>query len=576
MSGSNRKLFETATVLDQTFLDFSHDNLSNQLEMVAEISVPAASSFPTDKIYVSDRNKYVGEHFYEARTTFPVIKRTIGTYLAPDVAFGSLRLKINNADGKFNEILPGGVNYNLMLNQTVEVRLGLRDVESTYTTIFSGAITDIGGVNREVSSFTVTARDKFDIMKAKYPTTTFTTTSYPDIADDLIGQIIPYCYGDWTVELNPESGSSVLAFPVNTLNASVISGVANVEMVISQNVNVLFDNTKVVLLRSSKYYPVASADISNIVNNNSFEIAQGGTTLVEGVAYTFEEGDEFFCQVKGKNVSAYDDNPVAIARDILVSFGGLSDPADFDSSWDTIRDKVDGAAPEDSVANIKARLWIQDQQAALTSALSLLEQVRVEAFINRSQKVELSTLHFTDFAVATSKLTVRNWDIERESFKPRLDLRNQINRAKGFFNRLPDLDDNFYKTNFFKNQNAIDQIGKVVEKGLVFPNLYIRSDVNNQVEESLRLTSGFFEEIEVTQTWRSLLLEISDFVTMDINIGSTVFEQIPCLVRDIGYSAKGLKIPIKYWSFMVLPYTGWAGVGGGIVAGSTATIEEET
>jgi len=575
MSGSNRKPFETATVLDQNFLNFCQDNLSNQLEMVAEISVPAASSFPNDKIYVSDRNKYVGEHFYEARTTFPVVKRTIGTYLAPDVAFGSLKLQINNADGKFNEILPGGVNYNLMLNQTVEVKIGLRDVESTYITIFSGAITDIGGVSRQVSSFSITARDKFDIMKAKYPNHTFNVSDYPDIAEDLIGTIIPYCYGDWTVELNPESGSSVPAFAVNTLKATVISGVANVELVISDNVNTLFDNTKVVLSRSSKYYPIAAADISNIVNNNSFEIAQGGATLVEGVAYTFEEGDEFFCQVQGKNLLAYDDNPVAIARDILDSFGGLS-PSDFDSSWDTIRDKVDGAAPEDSVANIKARLWIQEQQEALTSALSILEQIRVEAFINRNQKVELSTLHFTDFAVATSKLTIRNWDIERETFKPRLDLRNQINRVKGFFNRLPDLDDNFYSTNFFKNQNAIDQIGKVLEKGLVFPNLYIRSDVNNQVEESLRLTSGFFEEIEVTQTWRSLLLEISDFVTMDINIGSTVFDGIPCLIRDIGYSAKGLKIPIKYWSFMTVPYTGWAGVGGGIVAGSTATIEEET
>jgi hypothetical protein len=543
--------------------------------MVAEISVPAASSFPNDTIYVSDRNKYVGEHFYEARTTFPIVKRTIGTYLAPDVSFGSLRLKINNADGKFNEILPGGANYNLMLNQTVDVKLGLRDVASTYTTIFSGAVTDIGGVNREVSSFTITARDKFDIMKAKYPNTTFNSTTYPNIAQDLIGQIIPYAYGDWTVELNPEAGSSVPCFAVNTLDANVIAGTSNVQLVITENVNRFFPSNGVVILRASKYYPVTAGDIANVAGDlNAFEIVQGGATIVDGAAYTWEEGDEFFCQIKGKDIP-HDDNAVYIARDILSTFGGLSDPADFDASWGTIGLKFDGAAPEDSVRDIKARLWIQDQQEALTSALSLLEQVRVEAFINRDQKVQLSTLHFTDFATATSQLTVREWDIERGSFKPRLDLRNQINRAKGFFNRLPDLDDNIYRTNFFKNQAAITQIGKTLEKGLVFPNLYIRSDVNNQVEESLRLTSGFFEEIEVTQTWRSLLLEISDFVTMDVQIGSAVFDGIPCLVRDIGYSAKGLKIPIKYWSFMTIPYSGWAGVGGGIVAGSTATIEEE-
>jgi len=581
----NRKEYLIATVLDQGLLDRCHDNLTNQIEMVAEISVPSVSSFPNNIIYVSDRNKYVGEHFYEARTNFPVINRSIGEFLSPSVEFSSLKLEINNADGKFNEILPGGVNYRGMLNQTVRVRLGLRDQESTYTTIFSGAVTDIGGFGRDVSSFFIIARDKFDIMKAKFPNKTFNSTTYPDVSDTIEGQNLPIIYGDWTVELNPATGASIPAFPVNGFHADVIAGTRNVELVISENLNTFFDSTSVTLIRGDN---AIAFDVSDIVfvaaGKNSFQIIQNGTTVIPdagpGVPYKFEDGDVFLCRVKGKDVSTggptHDDNVVAIARDVLLTYGGVLS-GDFDSiSWDFYRDKFDGAAPQDSIRDIKGRLWLQEQQEALTVSLSLLEQVRAEAFINRNQKIQISSLHFTSFATATSKLTVRNWDIERESFKPRIDLRNNINRAKGYFNYLPDLDDNFYRTNFFKNQAAIDQVDKTLEKGLVFPNLYIRSDVNNQVKEVLRITSGFFEEVEVTQTWRSLLLEISDFVTMDVTIGSAVFNAIPCLIRSIGYSSKGLKLPIKYWSFMSMPYSGWAGVGGGIVAGSTATIEEET
>jgi len=103
---------------------------------------------------------------------------------------------------------------------------------------------------------------------------------------------------------------------------------------------------------------------------------------------------------------------VAIARDVLLTYGGVLS-GDFDSiSWDFYRDKFDGAAPQDSIRDIKGRLWLQEQQEALTVSLSLLEQVRAEAFINRNQKIQISSLHFTSFATATSKLTVRNWDIE--------------------------------------------------------------------------------------------------------------------------------------------------------------------
>jgi hypothetical protein len=63
---------------------------------------------------------------------------------------------------------------------------------------------------------------------------------------------------------------------------------------------------------------------------------------------------------------------------------------------------------------------------------------------------------------------------------------------------------------------------------------------------------------------------------LDVQIGGTIFQAVPCMIRDIGYEAKGLKIKIKYWSFLGMPFGTWAGQGSGIVAGQSATITEES
>lgn len=577
MGSSNRKTYETATVLDQAFLDECHDNQACKLEMIAEISLPTGSSFLTDKLYLSDRNKYVGEHYYEARINFPPIIRTIGELLSPVIEFSSLKLEINNADGRFNSILPGGADYGGFVNQRVVIKVGLRDVASTYKTIFDGFVTDIGGFERTVKSFSIVVRDRFDDLKKKFPTTTFTRTTYPDIADSVAGKIIPYILGDWTVALNLGSGASVPAYPINGAAAGVLAGTTNLDLVISYNTNRSFDSTKVVLQRGDKYYTFNSADIVNVNGNkNRFEIRQsgtGGVTTIEGTPFVFVDSDKIFVKVEGKSLDASrHDNAVEQAKDILVTFTSIG-LGDFDSTWLSFATKASPA--ESAIANIKSRLWINTQKPALEIALSLLEQVRLEAFIDRNQLLKISSLHF-DAWDDDPDFVVRNWDIKRDSFQPKLDTRTNVNRLKGFFNYLPDLNENYAETNFFINQDSIDQNDKTIEKGLPFPNLYVESDVANQIKELLKITSGFVEYVNDSQTWRSLLLDIGDFVKMDVQIGSVIFQSVPCMIRDLGYSARGLEIIVKYLSCQLLPFKTWAGVGSGIVAGSSATITEQT
>lgn len=528
-------------------------------------------------LHLSDRNKYVGSRFYEARLVFPTIKRTIGEFLSPEIEFSTLSLEVNNADGRFNRLLPQGADYDGWIGKSVIVKLGLRDVEATYKEIFRGKVTDEGGFKRSVKSFTLTARNEFDRINAQFPKVVFDKATYPDIEDDKANAFIPLIYGDWTVNVEPD-GASVPATPVNGNLASVSQTFTDkLQLVISHNVNTVFDTTQVYLVRGETFYPFNSADVVNVnADKNEFYLRQSATTpaavtMVDGSLFEYKRGDKFFVKVKGKDLGSYDDNLVSQAKDILLSFGGLQ-TSDFDASWDTYRDKA--APAQSAISTIKSRVWIQQPVGALSYALSMLEQVRLEAFINRDLKMKIASVHFEDFQ-ANPSFTLRNWDVERGTLQPRLDQRNNFNRAKGVFNFLPNRNENLSATVVYKNQAAIDQVQKEISKQVVFPNLYDETAVSLQVQEILKLTAAYIENIDLNMTWRGLLLDIGDFVKLNVDIQSTVFDGVPSIIREIGYDPSGMKIPVRLWSFQMLPFTGWSPSFAGIVGGSTATISQE-
>jgi hypothetical protein len=217
---------------------------------------------------------------------------------------------------------------------------------------------------------------------------------------------------------------------------------------------------------------------------------------------------------------------------------------------------------------------VQEAQPALTYALSLLEQVRLEAFIDRNLKLKLNPLHLDEFEPSPS-YPVKNWDVAADSFVPRLDDRNNFNRARGSFNFLPNQNQNAQETPIFKNAAAVAQAGKEISKRIVFPNLYESSAVESQVKEILRIASAYIEVIDCALTWRSLLLDIGDFVKINVNIQGTQFTDVPAMIRDIGYDPDGVKIPVRLWSFQLMPFPGHAPVFSGITGGSTAIIIQE-
>lgn len=573
MATSDRRPWVIATVLDQDLLDEMQDNLETALHMVCVLQSP------TGFIYVSDRNKYVGSVFYEALTQFPTIRRTVGDWLSPTTEFSRLELSLGNVDGRFNNFLPSGADFAGWIGKTVQVLIGLGEMASTYKNIYEGIVTDIGGLKRDRQKIVVVSRDVLDQSNIDFPNQSLNLTTWPDLDEALIGTLLPVIYGDWTTALvmgndPPTEIASIPAFPVNGRNAGVLAGTTSVRLLISQNDNLSLDTNNIWLKRGDRYYGFDAGDVVSVVGNRDFQLKQGGnggTTLVDSAPYQYAVGDQFVVRLQGKSLGAYQDNLVWQARDILVSIGGV-DTADLDANWATYRDKASPA--ESAVSTFKSRVWTQDVNKVVDYVKSMLQQARLELFVSRDLKLKLLSTHLDEFD-ATPSYSIKNWDLQADSMTPMLQDQNVFNRANGFYGYDPTARENTRYTPVFRNQAAINQAGKTIQKTLVFPNLYREADVVPNIKEVLKLASAYTEIVEATLTPRSMLRDIGDFVSLDVDLASLKFSGAPAMIREIGYDPVGLRIPVKLWSFQMVPFPGYAPGYDGIVGGSTATITQE-
>jgi len=577
MGTRDRRPYLTATTLDQTVLDQSQDSLVQKLQMIADIETP------TGTLHLSDRAMYVGGTFYENRVNFPNIERTVGEWLAGTLQFSSMEIVIANPDKKYSDILPGGANYDGFINRKVEIKIGLAEIASSYTTVFEGFVTDIEGFERSFLSFTLICRNKFDSVNKTIPNQSLITDDFPNLEDEFVGLAVPLIYGDWTTALRRE-GSMVPAFPVNGLDPLVNASLDPVDPNVGDNALRLaysstpidsLDTATVTLFRGDQYYIFDPGDISIVggSNNTIFDITQKNL-MIDGNPWIYESGDEFFVRCKGTNIVGDDDNIVEQAKDILVRFGGVS-TLDFDSSWSTFASKV--TVPQNSIANILSRVWVQEANKVIDLAAAMLEQVRLEPYINRENKWALSSLHFDDIEAAPT-YKIRNWDISG-GINLNVDERNNFNRAQADYAFDPAKGENSRSTAIFRNQDAIDQAnGREISKLITFPQLYSETTVENQLIEILRLASGYTEFIDTVLTPRSFLKDIGDYVQLSIDIGSIEFSEaaspIVGMIRELSYIPGTMGIAAKIWVYQMINFPGYTGPSG-TVAGSNQVIIKE-
>jgi hypothetical protein len=565
MGTIDRRPYLTATALTQDLLDECQDNLANRLEMIIEIDTPTGIE------RLSDRAKYVGNYFYSNRVQFPEIERTIGDFLSGVLEFSSLEISINNTDKRFSDRLPGGANFAGWVNREVVMKIGLGEIAASYTTVFRGNVTDISGFQRDTSSFTLICRNKFDAVNISLPNQLLIEDDFPDIEDDFIGVGAPVIYGDWTVDLRPE-GSEVPAYPVNgkdpLVNGSldpVDPGAGNtpLRLVLSSTPIKFFDDTTVLLKRGTNYYTFASSDINVVplTDNRVFDITQKNL-LINAVPWVYATGDTFFVRVIGVDLGAYDDNIVEQGRDVLTRFAGQL-PGDFHSSWDYFRDKA--APAQSAIANIKSRIWFQETAKAIELVASLFEQVRLEPFIDRDNKWHLNSLHFDEIEPSPD-FSLKAWDIAKSSFKPMIDERLNFNIASADYDFNPAKGENRLGTATYGCAASQAQAGRDIRKLITFPNLYKAADVEYQLIEMLRLTSGFAEFATTDVTSRSFLRDLGEVIRMSFDIGSIEFDSsvspIVGMIRTLRYIPGTMSIGLKIWLFQMINFPGYVGPTG--------------
>ena len=211
----------------------------------------------------------------------------------------------------------------------------------------------------------------------------------------------------------------------------------------------------------------------------------------------------------------------------------------------------------------------------------MFEQVRLESYVDRNNKFAVSSLHFDDFGSKfdpDTNFRVKNWDIVRGSMQPQIDELNNFNGGKGDFDFDPSKGENRLNTNIYKNDAAIAQAGgREIFKLFSFPNLYDINQVIVHLEESIKLASATSEMVNLRLNARSFLIDLSEMLTLDVDIGSVNYSDIPALVREVGYDPEGPSIIMKLWNLQLINFPGTPGHTGpaGTVGGYDATITQE-
>jgi hypothetical protein len=571
-----RKPYLDATIIDQPFLDLCAENLCTNLELVVEIRLGNELI-----VKASDRNKYSGGTFYEARVVFPTIIRTVGDWLNNSIEFDTVELELSNVDGEFNKYLPAGREHTHWVGAQVTVFLGLREVGESYKAIFIGTVTEISGFRRNIKSISLIARSIFDRLKDKLPNKFFTPIDYPQLEDAYDGLGIPIVLGDWTV--STPNGVGVIPATVSNGKECVGDRDKLVSCIVSSFDLDELPTSGVYLRLGDEMHLVPSGNVSVGAGNKSLTIDQHFTFL-EGEDtrdYEFKEGDKFFVKCKGSLLPIPSASHTSLMHHANFLISQIDDGYSKGDKWFA-------AETDATITSIKSRVWIQDPVETIDYVKSLLNQARLEIFVKNTGEIELNIMrheYFNDFP----NHKINNYDVVKDSLQVQIDDQSNFNRARAQYNYLPLFEENYNATKVFRNQLSINATNppdadptkkKTIARDVIYPNLYDETQVINELKNVLRLASAMCELIDVKVTWRSMLLEIGDFVKISVQIGATVYDDVPAMVRSVGVDPQGISIPLRLWSFQMFPFKSWQPqtaprLYSGIISGATADIVQE-
>jgi hypothetical protein len=550
-----RRYYQNATTFDQTFLDQTSIAQETEINFICTVSLPEGGS-----LRLSDKPIYVGGQFYEGRIKVPTVERKISELLAPSLTFSEFEIEISNVDGKYNEYLIGGEKYVSFFGEEVVLRAGAGNDSANYLTIFRGFVHYEGAVERGSKSIRLRARDEFESLNKTVPLPLINSVDFPSAPQDSIGKMIPFVLGDWETGVNTIAttsteidGQKVLTrAPDNFFGGIVGYNVGGGFFVFSIGTYTPDNISQCYIKRSDSLLECNFAAAPQVaagywvVSVSSLKGESGSVT------YAYQQGDVAVIAVKVPYAGLQYDNPVRQAREILGVLGGL-DSADFDESWSVIEAK--NTPPQSAIASIKSRVWIgNDKQTALEAAIGLLKQVRLDGFIAKNRKFKLTTLHPEDFPQLTLIPRVSQLHVIESTIRPELDRRNYFNAGAAFYAYTPVVDKTMRQTVKKTNANSVTKSGKEIAKAIDFPNLYIESDVINQLEEFVRFYSAGLEYVNTSLSWVHLLRDLGEFLLVSFEVGSVSFDGVPMMIRSFSVDPTTASAQVVMISFANFPF----------------------
>jgi hypothetical protein len=315
--------------------------------------------------------------------------------------------------------------------------------------------------------------------------------------------------------------------------------------------------------RFGAWYKINPLDVT--VTDYGVLIAQDtGNTFIEGVKYVYMEDDRITVAVK--NVLPNLDNPVSQCKHLMITYCGYEE-SDFAATWTTFENLFKAGGSRESLS----RIAIYDPVQASRYCSVLLGQVQLQMYMNSNGELDLFSNDLTDFRLEVDTAKIKQADIVQNSLTVQLRDGTSFNRARASFAYNPIRRENYLYTRYWKNTLSVDAVGKeVTGTTFQFPNLYIRDQVEYHLHQILKLSSSFFEEVEVGLSWRHMLQDLGGFTKQVYVVSQLEFNSTPAIFRSIRHNTD-YSLTCTLWCLQQVPFGEWEG-GAGSVGGDASVI----
>jgi len=233
------------------------------------------------------------------------------------VSFSESSVTLNNIDHYFDTF-----DQDDVFGKICRIKHSIDNV--TYKTLYSGKL---DSYSLEGNTIKINMRDARKALETKIPNVTFNKTDYPDINDNLVGEVIPIGY------------NTVLDSIAYSLNESDVSGTFDFK----------FCNHAVTSIQEVRVD-------NSVVTPTATDLTNGEFTLA---AADYDKGQTVTIDYTGKNLT----NPLDIIKDILLTYTtSLYNNTFFNvSAWDAVTLSVTseiglGLIESESIADVIGRI----------------------------------------------------------------------------------------------------------------------------------------------------------------------------------------------------------------------------